>query len=222
MKSLIVARYNEDLSWINRLKYRTTDKIWIYNKGGQLPITMFDEEIRPLIQIEQLPNIGREAHTYLHHIIKHYSDLSELNIFTQGNPADHVKDFNDFNTDWDSYHSLVDYHGNMIQGEPIAKDGSYWMAFKYKSEVTPKSLYETLIWKKPMPENVWTSVCAIFAVPNKQIIQHDISVYKELMRLFERFDSQWMPYVIEYLWSFVFNENGTDVSCIRSNNTLSM
>lgn len=77
---LIVARYNEKLDWA--LPYNFLTKI--YNKG--------DVETIPKIflDVENLPNVGRESHTYLYHIIKNYDNLSEYTIFSQGNPLDHI------------------------------------------------------------------------------------------------------------------------------------
>jgi hypothetical protein len=40
-----------------------------------------------------LPNVGYEAHTYLTHIITRYDSLSDLTVFAQGRPFDHVPDF---------------------------------------------------------------------------------------------------------------------------------
>jgi hypothetical protein len=72
MKSLIVAKFREDISWLNNI---SGYKIYLYDK------------------LVDLPNIGREAHTYVHHIITNYSDLSDINVFTQANPFFHSKDF---------------------------------------------------------------------------------------------------------------------------------
>ncbi len=40
-----------------------------------------------------LPNVGREAHTYLQHLVSHYDELAEHTIFCQGKPFDHAYDF---------------------------------------------------------------------------------------------------------------------------------
>lgn len=42
---------------------------------------------------ESLPNLGREAHTYLHHIVQHYDQLATVTVFCQGHPFDHAPDF---------------------------------------------------------------------------------------------------------------------------------
>jgi hypothetical protein len=75
---LVVARSSEDTAWLKRVPYEF--RITVYNKGdasaGGHP----------------LPNIGREAHTYLHHLTEHYEDLADLTVFVQGHPFDHAPD----------------------------------------------------------------------------------------------------------------------------------
>lgn len=75
-KTLIVSRFNENLDWLKLIRGWNTI---IYNKGEKL------------IDVEsiQLPNVGRESHTYLTHIINNYNRLSETIAFVQGNPFDH-------------------------------------------------------------------------------------------------------------------------------------
>lgn len=75
----IIARYNEDISWTRYLQ----GSITIYNKG--LPNIISPHAI------VQLPNIGREGHTYLHHITESYNTLQEGTsyIFLQGDPFPH-------------------------------------------------------------------------------------------------------------------------------------
>ena len=60
---IVIARYEEDLSWLNELPINY-DRLFIYNKGS--PITF------PDAYIIELPNLGRESHTYFHHVIHNY------------------------------------------------------------------------------------------------------------------------------------------------------
>lgn len=77
---LVVARYSESLNWLRRVP--ASVERTVYNKGPEL-----------LPAAQTLPNVGREAHTYLHHIVTRYDDLSDLTIFCQGHPFDHAFDF---------------------------------------------------------------------------------------------------------------------------------
>ena len=72
---IVVARYLEDLSWLN-------------NIPRQIPARIYDKS-----PSGDMPNVGREAHTYLHHICENYDALPDLIVFAQGKPFDHAFDF---------------------------------------------------------------------------------------------------------------------------------
>ena len=71
---ICVSKYKEDTLWLSQLS--PLIKQTIYNK--------FDKK-----GSNPLPNVGREAHTYLHHIVENYDNLSDLTVFAQGgSPTD--------------------------------------------------------------------------------------------------------------------------------------
>jgi SAM-dependent methyltransferase len=84
---LIVARYNEDISWVDAF-----ENYQIYNKGEK---NLLPHHLENSIQ---LPNVGRESHTYLHHIINNYHNLEDVLIFCQGSLVGHTyyEDINEF------------------------------------------------------------------------------------------------------------------------------
>lgn len=73
---VVVARYNEDLSWI--AKEFPREKVIVYNKGKD------DLSLGENCTIVKLPNIGRESHTYLYHIVHNYNKLAQRTLFLQG------------------------------------------------------------------------------------------------------------------------------------------
>ena len=84
---IVVARYNESLDWlytdfstyINNPKVKTT--IFIYNKGADIIANSITNTNTNIIN---LPNVGREAHTHLYHIINNYDNLADVTIFLTG------------------------------------------------------------------------------------------------------------------------------------------
>ena len=72
---LVVARYREDLSWLRNIPPAISPCVYDKSPDGNLP------------------NVGREAHTYLHHICENYDVLAEFTVFAQGKPFDHAFDF---------------------------------------------------------------------------------------------------------------------------------
>lgn len=81
---LVVARYTENLNWLRNIppQIRAT----VYDKSG-------DEGTPLTLNTLRLENEGREAHTYLHHIVSRYETLAPLTVFCQGKPFDHAFDF---------------------------------------------------------------------------------------------------------------------------------
>lgn len=79
--TVVVARYNEDVAWLAP----AFPCVWLGNKGGAGA-----PPLPPGIQhVETLPNCGREAHTYLTYIVRHYEALPPVVVFTQGRLDDH-------------------------------------------------------------------------------------------------------------------------------------
>ncbi len=74
MKSIVIAKYTEDKSWIKDIP--SGWNIHLYDKDRNL---------------ENAP--GREAHTYLKFIVDNYESLEGDYVFCQGNPFDHTPDF---------------------------------------------------------------------------------------------------------------------------------
>ncbi len=72
---LVVARYHEDLAWLRNIPPQVRAHVYDKSLDGNLP------------------NVGREAHTYLHHIVENYEALPDLTVFAQGRPFDHAFDF---------------------------------------------------------------------------------------------------------------------------------
>ena len=82
MIELVVAHYAENLNWLRNLPAGLTRTV--YDKS---PAGLVDGPAIPL------PNVGREAHTYLHHLVNRYDSLPDWTIFCQGKPFDHAYDF---------------------------------------------------------------------------------------------------------------------------------
>lgn len=80
MIDIVIAHYNENLGWVNTLPVES--RVFLYTKGNT-----------PIPDAVHLPNIGREAHTYWHHI-NTIADKAEYTVFLQGNPFDHIDSLN--------------------------------------------------------------------------------------------------------------------------------
>jgi hypothetical protein len=81
---VVVSHFNENLDWLSKLtSAEEKPRVSIYTKGQQ-PL----HELESKMDVHQLPNVGREAHTYLNHIVKNFDNLADWTIFTQaGEPS---------------------------------------------------------------------------------------------------------------------------------------
>jgi hypothetical protein len=70
---VVVARFREDASWVRGLGFPYV----VYDKSGQPGP-------------HALPNIGRESHTYLSHIVAKYPDFPDYTVFLQAGPFKHM------------------------------------------------------------------------------------------------------------------------------------
>ena len=75
---IVIARYNEDLFWLNEYPFNQFEYI-VYNKGDN---QLFNKT--NVKKIVNLQNVGRCDHTYLHHICDNYDNLSDIVVFFPG------------------------------------------------------------------------------------------------------------------------------------------
>jgi hypothetical protein len=75
---IVVARYNEDLSWTNEFPFNRY-KYTVYNKGNN---ELFEK--KHVTKVIPLENVGKCDHTYMYHIVKNYNHLAPITVFIPG------------------------------------------------------------------------------------------------------------------------------------------
>jgi len=141
MHSIVIARYNEDLSWVAQIPEGF--EIFIYNKGN--PIV----DISVLAKAHHIinrPNFGRESETYLYHMLHHRRADDRFTVFTQGDPFEHSPDFFALlaNTqDWDDVQPLTCQWKRHENVPPVLVLDTYDAAHQGQLRVRPErfSLY---------------------------------------------------------------------------------
>ncbi|MBN8460394.1 MAG: hypothetical protein J0M04_21405 [Verrucomicrobia bacterium] len=118
--TLVVARYKEDIGWLLDVPDDIT--VVLYNKGPEI----LDAKVLARIdKLEVLPNQGREADTYLHHLQTHgHGPADEWTVFCQGDPFPHSPDLL----------KLLDLRGHWAEVQPLT---SGYMA---ASDIPPANL----------------------------------------------------------------------------------
>ena len=109
-KQLILARYNEKVHWVKNLP--PDIEVIIYNKGRH--------------EGNNLPNIGREAHTYLHHLCN--GKLADRMVFAQADPFYHCG--NHFvNNMMEFFHGTKGFKSLSADILTILPNGNQWEEF---------------------------------------------------------------------------------------------
>ena len=80
--NVVLARYDEDLSWLaeETILSQPGMRTLVYGKSenAKAPSSLPDHT-----KLIMLPNVGRESHSYLHHLVEHYDDLADWTVFSQ-------------------------------------------------------------------------------------------------------------------------------------------
>lgn len=190
MLELVVARYKENIDWIKNIDHRI--KISIYNKFYQENLT--------------LTNVGREAHTYLNHIINQYDNLSDYTVFCQGDPVFHHKDFVQKINDFYNYpQSQPLYFGPLIH-----ENVNSIRAPQHPHGLPIYYFIELLFGKKCHPSTtIAFHAGAQFIIPKYNILNRPLNFYKFLHK-FVSYDSESLePWIFERLWPIIFDPNIT-------------
>lgn len=187
MVEIVVAKYREDVSWITKLNQ---GHVTVYNKDSDY-WNVWSNWGTDVYELVNHPT-GREAHTYLFHIIACYETLADTTIFMQGNPFDHnpdiltkVREYNEF--DWlsDNWHTCdangCPHHCNLPVG----------------------MIYEGL-FNEPFPGEITFIPGAQFAVPAEVIKKKPVGYYIDLYNALEEKYNPWYAWAMERFWRKVF------------------
>ena len=167
---LVVARYEEDLKWAKNYGDFTT----VYNKG--------ESEVEGSIKLK---NIGREAHTYLYHIVNNYDNLADYTVFLQGDPAyphsprvhkliKHIIEDNEL---------LPDFF--WVSERIVESDFEYIREPYHKLFPNLKFAYETIFGKEPDVETFSFGAGAQFCVSRERLRRQPKEFYKKILDIFE-------------------------------------
>lgn len=176
---IVVARYKEDVTWVEA--FHDFDVV-VYDKGDPHAVN-------------SLSNVGREAHTYLHHILENYDSLSETTVFLQGQPFDHCGPMLSQRI-WE-LHNDVDFIDLCLLALPEDQTGGPTQPGLPLAEE-----YRNLFDEEP-PEFFLCRVGACFAVSRERIRSRSTAFYRKLLKL--AVEHPLGPWLLERFWWKVFS-----------------
>lgn len=170
---IVVSRYNENLNWLEDYKSYCT----IYNKGETL-----EEDC--II----LPNIGREGHTFIHHIVSNYERLADYTMFLQGNPflphsPNLILHLNHF---IETQQSIPDF--TWISESIIEGDFEYIREPYHSIFPNIKFAFEQIFKDQNPPKTFRFGAGAQFMVSKELIHQRPKEFYENIHQLFEEIE----------------------------------
>lgn len=200
---LVIARHNENLSWIKNIDNSNFD-YQIINKGDEILL----DDI-PKDKIIQEVNIGREAQSYLSYIVNNYDaikrvyDSSNWHLFTQGNPFDHydiVELLND-----SSKIALLNNHENAkfvsLCHQELLCDKA---GIPHHKNLNMESVWSKIFLSK-IPSVFFFGAGAILLVRNDAITARPLSFWEKCLDATTEHD--YSAHVFERIWANIFNSN---------------
>jgi hypothetical protein len=180
---IVIAKFNEDMDWVKQLRYNYK----IYDKS------------------KDIPNVGREAETYLRYIIENYNNLPNYVVFLQGRPFDHLKEENvDFiNTSIDSLNN-TDHVVNLRD-----------LADESHNLYTRTTESFTALFDSPLPNRFSISYGAQYIVPKSCILNRKREFYEVIRNVMvnvnnteeSRTNCLVCPWSMERMWLYIFDKN---------------
>lgn len=185
MKHLVISVYNEDLSWVKSIDF--ADKIFIYNKGNQF----IDNSIR-------LPNVGREAHTFIYHIVNHYNNLPDYLITLQGCPFPHLRNINEENIN------------EVFKNHNYTNKRHTFHELMIDSSGGTANLYQKYF--ENVPDEIWFGPGAQWIMPKEKILSKSLNFYTNVLYelMIDRKSSQdgiVNAWTMEGLWNYILDDN---------------
>jgi hypothetical protein len=176
---IVVARYNENIDWTKHF-----NNIIIYNKGNNLDNSF---------NFINLPNVGRESHTYYTYIYDNYYNLDDYTIFLQGNPFDHSPNL---------FNIINKYLNNKnldIGIEFISEQILYTNIndCPYHKNLPLENVYNKLYDKKINSPIIQFGAGAQFIVSKKNILLNPRDFYLKIIKLLNYNDNPIEGHVIE-------------------------
>lgn len=190
---LVVARHLEDVRWTRRVP--TSIRVTIYEKG------------------RDVPNVGREAQTYLHHLTTRYDRLADVTVFSQGHPFDHASHF----------HALLrDLAANPVKvtdflwiGHIVDRDDrtgarlfQNWSKNPDRHPL-PLDAFWRALWNESPPEVVTFFPGAQFAVTAGTVRSQPVEFYRKALAISESLPDA--AHCFERCWDRVFGLNGLPI-----------
>jgi hypothetical protein len=211
---IIISRFNEDLNWtieepFNRFQYI------VYNKGTNDNFNKTN--VKQIINIE---NVGKNDHTFLYHIIQNYDNLSNVIVFFPGSlNLDYKKDKakrilnNIIQSNFTKAYFVGQYNNDVKETFKDFTLENWETTDKQNFLLNNESALKKCIlrpygkWFNYFFGNIvahWNTWWGILSIDKRDIIQHPIEQYKQLLHTVNTHSNPEAGHYIERSWGAIF------------------
>ncbi|XP_038053499.1 uncharacterized protein LOC119725936 isoform X3 [Patiria miniata] len=200
---IVVSHFNEPLDW---LKPYAKQSGHVYNKGFDRgpPFDMY--------KWERLPNVGRESHTYLYHIIENYDNLADVTVFLQGHGSDPDKAFcfadpKQFfiNAKRNIFCKQSGRYSNWGRIQHIGKWLQQFNTGKMRAaSMTVGEFYKILFGTQPPPA-VQRCLTSCFSATRENLLRRPLTFYQKAITFVNDHNNPEESHYFERLWSVIVN-----------------
>lgn len=184
MNNIIIARFNEELNWVNNVTEKYN--FFVYDKGDKSDCH----------HVSYLENVGRESNTFLHYIVTNYNNLGEYNVFLQGNPfretPNIVNILNNLKESESSVVSISTIFSCDINGAPH-HNGLPLTEFCDLFQIKKHQKFNFMVGQQ-------------FYLHKSIILKKPLSYYANLLDYTKTREIS--PWVFERMWFYVFSDEG--------------
>jgi len=185
---IVIAKYEEDVRWAEQLK-------------ASHDVVVYDKSDKPIAGSIHLKNIGREADTYIQHIVNNYGQLDGHTVFCQGNPFPHAKNFISDIDNIDKHKHKIDY---IEIGRKLACEGNGSPHHRgLKVDAVCRSMLGRTFDRYHFVHG------AQFMVSQKRLESKPIDFYQSVLTYIK--SDQQSPWILERLWGTIFRMLTIDI-----------
>ena len=211
---IIIARFNEDLNWTQEAPFNLFQYI-VYNKGNNENFNK--KNVKQIINIK---NVGKNDHTYLYHIIENYDNLPNIMVFFPGSLNLDYKKIkakiilnNIIRSKFSKAYFIGDYKQSVKEFFKNFKLDNWETSDKknfllnnekalQKSEIRPYGNWYTHFFGNSQAK--WFTLCGIFSIDKRDVTQHPIERYQELLQTVNKSSNPEAGHYIERSWGVIF------------------
>ncbi|WP_266366190.1 DUF3431 domain-containing protein [Tellurirhabdus rosea] len=209
---LVVAHYRENLNWLGNVPTASGLSVTVYDK---CPDARHPGAI-------ELPNEGREAHTYLYHLVSRYDSLAEWTVFCQGKPFDHAYNFHHLLREFVARPEAIGpfrWLGHLIDTDDAQGDRLFrnWSKNEDGRGLDLAGFHRALLEQEGPPEYTFV-LGAQFAVHRDVIRQQPLRFYQHALALSCSFPDA--AHCFERTWDRVFGLTGIDPRWLAGRKTV--